>query len=89
MYSVIIRGFDSFYVLVDVMEWINAKQCAELLGVSTWTVYEWVKAEKIPHYRVGEKLIRFNRLEVEEWLKGKRPAGMYPNRGANCKHNTL
>lgn len=61
------------------MAWIDANRLAEMIGVSKYTVYEWVKADKIPAHRLGVKLIRFDLEEIEEWLKAKEPNANWRN----------
>jgi excisionase family DNA binding protein len=46
---------------------ICAKQAAQLIGCSTWSLYEYCKARTIPHIRIG-RLLRFRRITVETWL---------------------
>jgi excisionase family DNA binding protein len=47
-------------------EFMNVREVAELLNVSTRTVYAWVEQNKIPFQRKGGSL-RFRRSEIEEW----------------------
>jgi excisionase family DNA binding protein len=46
---------------------IPAKKAAELLGVSTWMLYELAKQRKVPHVRLG-RMIRFRRTSLLAWL---------------------
>jgi excisionase family DNA binding protein len=39
--------------------------------VSHFTVYYWVEARKIPHYRLGRRVL-FSRTELVDWLKKHR-----------------
>jgi excisionase family DNA binding protein len=45
----------------------NALELAERLKVSPRTIYDLVKRGKIPHARIGDRLI-FPRAEIEKWL---------------------
>lgn len=47
-------------------EFMNVREIAELLSVSTRTVYAWVEQNKIPFQRKGGSL-RFRRSEIEAW----------------------
>ena len=47
---------------------ICAKQAADLIKCSTWTLYEWCKAGVVPHIRLGTRLLRFRRSTLETWL---------------------
>lgn len=48
----------------DLLDVVGA---AELLDVSTRTIYRLVKEQKIPHGRVGKK-IRFHRQSLVRWI---------------------
>lgn len=47
---------------------LNYEEAAKLLGVPVGTVYAWVSQKKIPHLRLGPRLVRFRKTEVEKWL---------------------
>ena len=51
----------------------TAKQLATILQVSTHTVYEWVRRNKIPYLRAGRGHLRFNPTEVGRALRQDRP----------------
>ena len=46
---------------------IGVKEAAELLNVSSKTIYRWVADEKIPFARVGGQY-RFSKGRLQEWL---------------------
>lgn len=46
---------------------IGVKEAAELLNVSSKTIYRWVTDDKIPFTRVGAQY-RFSRGRLQEWL---------------------
>ena len=48
---------------------VDSKKLAELLGVKEGWVRQNVK--KIPHRKIGRRLVRFNPLEVMEHFKPK------------------
>lgn len=52
----------------------NAKDIAQLLNVKPSTVYEWARTKYIPCVPIGG-CIRFDRTEVDKWLREKRRAG--------------
>ncbi|MBN2379355.1 helix-turn-helix domain-containing protein [candidate division WOR-3 bacterium] len=56
--------------LEDVAPIITVKNLAEYLSVSESTIYQWVKEQKIPHYRI-DKTIRFSQPVIERWLAYK------------------
>lgn len=47
---------------------LTTKECADYLQVHPQTLYDWIKAKKIPYKRVGKKL-RFKMEEIEKWLE--------------------
>ena len=50
---------------------INIRQAAGLLGLSRNTLYSYVARRKIPHYKIGAKLL-FDPDELETWRRSKR-----------------
>ncbi len=48
---------------------ITYPQAARLLGVPVGTLYCWVHERRIPHIRLGARLVRFSRTATLEWLK--------------------
>lgn len=49
---------------------LNAKEVAKMLCCNKETVYRMVRADQIPHFRIGA-MIRFSMDEIENWIKGK------------------
>ncbi|SDC05772.1 helix-turn-helix domain-containing protein [Shouchella lonarensis] len=47
---------------------LTVKEVAELLGVSTATIYTLVREGQIPHSRIRAKII-FHKESVEAWVK--------------------
>lgn len=47
---------------------LNVLEVAALLGVSHYTVRDWVYQRKIPFFKAGWCL-RFDRAEIEKWIK--------------------
>lgn len=46
---------------------ISAKQAAEYLGISYWSILEKVKRRQIPHTKVGGTLL-FREESLDKWL---------------------
>jgi excisionase family DNA binding protein len=44
---------------------------AEYLGLTKGTLYVWVCQRRIPYLKIG-KLLKFDIIEIEKWLKDKR-----------------
>ena len=51
---------------------VTARELADLLGVSAWTVYSWTRARKIPALRASDRILRFNVDAVLAALEGGR-----------------
>lgn len=51
--------------------YINIGELAEYLGLTKGTLYVWVCQRRIPYLKVG-KLLKFDIIEIESWLKDKR-----------------
>ena len=51
---------------------LNKREIADYLGVTIWTIDSWVSCRRIPHLKVGGRLVRFDLSEVLEWLKTQR-----------------
>lgn len=47
---------------------LTVKEVAELLEVSVDVVYDMVRKKKIPHFRVGNRLIRFQADSIQRWM---------------------
>lgn len=56
---------------------LNYREAAQLVGVPVGTLYTWVHEERIPHVRLGARLVRFPRVELERWLAAR----LVPERG--------
>ena len=50
----------------------TAREVAELLGVSTWTVYSWSRKGTIPALRATDRILRFDADAVIAALEGGR-----------------
>jgi excisionase family DNA binding protein len=49
-------------------------ETARLLGLPVGTVYALVHQRRIPHVRLGPRLVRFDREELDQWLSTHRIA---------------
>lgn len=49
---------------------LSVRDAANILNVSTKNIYDWIKQEAIPFYRINEEY-RFNRVELLEWAASK------------------
>lgn len=48
-------------------ETIEAKEAAELLGISTWMVYDLARKHVIPFLKIGRRVL-FRRASLIAWL---------------------
>jgi excisionase family DNA binding protein len=64
---------------------LKDSEVAEWLGLKPATIRVWVHLGKIPHVKLGERCVRFEREKIENWIKSKtkqpRKAVEYANLG--------
>lgn len=53
---------------MDEDRWLSVEEIAQHLGISKDTVYTWIAGKEMPGHRVG-KLWKFQRAEVDEWVR--------------------
>lgn len=51
---------------------ITYKEAAALLGVPMGTLYSWVSQNRVPHVRLANRMVRFDRVALEAWLDRRR-----------------
>jgi excisionase family DNA binding protein len=49
-------------------ELLTYLQTSQIIGVPLGTLYALVAESRIPHVRLGPRLVRFRRSEIEAWL---------------------
>ena len=52
---------------------ISIKEMASKLDVPVSWLYSRTRTNEVPHYKIG-KYVRFNELEIWEWLKKQKEA---------------
>lgn len=52
-------------------ELLRASEVARMLSMSTAAIYRMIKEDTLPHVRIGPKIIRIPRRELEEWLHAR------------------
>jgi excisionase family DNA binding protein len=57
---------------------------SKLLNVKVGTLYALVSQRRIPHVRLGRRLVRFDRAEIEAWLQ-QRAVAPAPDGATNHK----
>ncbi|MCK4351861.1 helix-turn-helix domain-containing protein [candidate division WOR-3 bacterium] len=53
---------------------LDISQLSEFLSVKQGTIYWWVSIDYIPYYKIN-RLVRFKKEEIMEWLKKKKHTG--------------
>jgi len=55
--------------------YISIEEAAEYLGVKPSTIRTWIKTKDMPAHKIGGKLWKFKRSEIDKWVdseKGKK-----------------
>ncbi len=52
-------------------EYLTYRQAAALLGLKLGTLYALVATKRIPHVRLGPRLVRFSLTALREWLDAR------------------
>lgn len=51
---------------------LNYDEASQFTGISKNTLYAKVSRKEIPHIRLGGRLVRFSRSELEAWINQHR-----------------
>jgi excisionase family DNA binding protein len=51
---------------------LDKQQAADFLNTSIWHIEYLIRHRRIPFVRVGPKIIRFKRDDLEEWIEASR-----------------
>jgi excisionase family DNA binding protein len=51
---------------------ITPEAAANILGIKRQTLYLWAREGRVPYYRLGKRLIKFDREELLEWFRVER-----------------
>ena len=49
-------------------EFLSYKEAAIFLNLPLGTLYALVSQKRIPHVRLGNRLVRFQKSQLQEWL---------------------
>lgn len=66
---------------------MNLRQASEFLGLSKNTLYAYVAGRRIPHYKIGAKLL-FDLDELTKWRRSKR-VPMFDEQVAESRKNPV
>jgi excisionase family DNA binding protein len=50
-------------------ELLTYDQAAKLVNLKLGTLYALVSQKRVPHVRLGRRLVRFSRSELNAWLR--------------------
>lgn len=50
------------------IDWLTTSELSRFINWHKQTIFKWIEEGKIPYMRIGHEY-RFNRKEIEEWLK--------------------
>ena len=48
---------------------LNIDELSAILGVTKSTIYAWTSQNKIPHIKLGKKLLKFREDEIMAWIE--------------------
>lgn len=65
---------------------LRVEELSAYMGTPVATLYTWTHQKKIPHLKVGRS-VRFDREEINLWLKGRRVAVSFFAENAVLKNN--
>lgn len=51
---------------------LTYKDAADLLGLQLGTLYAMVSRRQVPHVRLGRRLVRFDAVSLDEWVRARR-----------------
>jgi excisionase family DNA binding protein len=63
------KGGKSHVTEVSMEELLSYEQAAKLLNIKLGTLYCMVAQQRIPHIRLGKRLVRFPRTALQSWLE--------------------
>lgn len=55
--------------MTEESDYIRYAEAAKYLGIGVSTLYSMVHLRKVPHIRVGKRLVLFSRTALEQWVK--------------------
>ena len=58
--------------LSEQQPFLTPREVSDLLQVSVQTVRRWIKEEDLPAYKVGPRIWRIKKADLDEWLDQQR-----------------
>lgn len=59
----------NFFIMAD-QKYITVRELCELLRLSRSTVYTLISEKKIPHFKLGGKIL-FDKEKIQNWIDSK------------------
>jgi len=50
---------------------LDIDELSQILGVKKSTVYNWISQNKIPHIKIGKRILKFRAKDIEAWIEAK------------------
>ena len=47
---------------------VNIRELSRITGFSVGTLYQWVSQNRIPHFKLSQRCLRFSVPTIREWL---------------------
>lgn len=60
-------------IKTDESELLTVKEISEVLGLSIFRIYQLTRLNKIPHIRINNNIIKFEKAEILNWNNLGRP----------------
>lgn len=58
--------------LIEEQPFLTPQEVSDLLQVSVQTVRRWIKEEDLPAYKVGPRVWRISKVDLDAWLEQQR-----------------
>ena len=50
---------------------LSVKESSQWLGIPAFTLYSWAQGRRIPHYKIGKRVM-FSKDDLKRWLEQHR-----------------
>ena len=57
---------------IEEQPFLTPQEVSDLLQVSVQTVRRWIKEDDLPAYKVGPRMWRIRKVDLDEWLEQQR-----------------
>jgi excisionase family DNA binding protein len=66
---------------VEEQPFLTPQEVSDLLQVSVQTVRRWIKDEELPAYKVGPRVWRIRKVDLDVWLEQQRSTNVNSGQG--------